>query len=857
MSSTLGLTSGFQTASFPYQRRNTSQKTKEFFRKCVDAGAGMSGWAQDNFGSSAIRATRKNKVINYNLYNNIVDPTEAKKATDPFNIQFKNETPVSYKNYPLVNANINLLIGEERKRRFNPMFVLTSSDAVTEKVRHITESFHELAIQAVIAGETDEQRLATKIKNFDRWKNYTYKDARERMANQVIQYLYYTQNLKEVYSRAFEDLLIASEEIAVIEIIGNEPILRKGNPINFYTLRGGDSYKIEDNEIIVEDGYLPPGECIDRYREFLKPSEIDKIESGYSFTTTAKKSMFKEQLLNQPISFNDIVEEAGIGNIIRLNQQGNTYFGGAFDSEGNVHVTRVVWRGMRKIGIIEYWDEDGNFVKDLVPETYEADKERGEKVEWTWVTEWYEGTRIADDIYVKLQPLEMQIRTLDNLASSSPGIVGSAFNVGSFKAMSMVDMTKDYQYLYNNIMHRTESAIAKYIGKVGKVNSAMIPDGWTMDKWLYYLYNMNLMIEDPFNEGTKGLSQGKLAGSMSQTGNSTEIGDAEFIQQHLGILQFIEGRVDQITGITPQRKGAIDNRETVGGVERAVMQSSHITEKWFGIHDDFKIRSLEVLLEAAKVAWDKKSFTRSFVMDDQTEAVLDFDSEIFKESSYGGYLNSDSDNQNLLEQMRGLAQPMLQNGATMSMVAELYRTKDIGSLQKKIEQFEQELREQAEAAQQAAMEAEAAARQEEMELEMMKLDIEQQEKELDREIAQYKIDQDNYTRIRVAEINAFRFQQDQDMNNNQIPDQLEVGKLAIEELRTSSDVFSRNKELDLKQKEVDTKRSIEQQKLKLEEQKLKIQERIQKQKDKAAMDREKLKAKTALKNPVSGETKKK
>lgn len=854
--STLGLTSGFQTASFPYQKRSIGQKTKDFFKQCVDAGVGMSGWAQDNFGSSAVRATRRNKIINYNLYNNIVDPVEAKKATDPFNIQFEDD-PVSYKNYPLVNSNINLLIGEERKRVFKPIFVMTSSDAVTEKLKFIKDSFYEFALNSVLKGETDQQKLMTKVKEFERWKTYTYKDTRERMANQVIQYLYHTQNLKEVFSRGFEDLLIAAEELYVIEIIGNEPVLRKGNPINFYTLRGGESYKIEDNEIIVEDGYLPPGECIDRYREFLKPSEIDKIESGYSFTTSAKKSMFKEQLLNDPIAFSDIVEETGIGNIIRLTQQGNSYFGGTFDNEGNVRVTRVVWRGMRKIGIIEYWDEDGNFNKDLVPETYVPDTERGEKVEWTWVTEWYEGTRIADDIYVKLQPLEMQIRTMDNLGSSSPGIVGTAFNVGSFKAMSMVDMTKDYQYLYNKIMNRTELAIAKYIGKVGKVNSAMIPDGWTMEKWLYYLYNMNLMFEDPFNEGTKGLSQGKLAGSMSQTGNSTEVGDPEFIQQHLGILNFIENRVDQITGITPQRKGSVDNRETVGGVERAVMQSSHITEKWFGIHDDTKIRALEVLLEAAKVAWDGKSFTRAFVLDDQTEALLEFDSEVFKESSYGGYLSSDSDNNNILEQMRALAQPLLQNGGSLAMVAELYRTKDIVSLQKKIEQYEQEIRERMEAAQQAQSEAEQAARQEELELEMMKMDIEQQERELDRQLEQYKIDQDNYTRIRTAEINAFRFQEDQDMNQNQIPDQLEIGKLAVEELRTSSEIFNKNQELELKKKDVETKQRLEQQKIELEKKKLEIQERIQKQKDKAAMEREKLKAKTAIKNPVAGESRKK
>jgi hypothetical protein len=842
----------FNTSQFPHQKRSQSQKTKKFFEECVDAGASVSGWAQDNFGHNAIRTSRRNKVVNYNLLNNVIDPIEAKRATDPFGIQFQ-DNPIIYRNYPLINPNINLLCGEERKRVFAPMFVLTSSDAVTEKLRAIQDRFNELAVESLTAGETDEQTLQKKIKEFDRWRTFSYKDKRERMANQIVQYLYHTQNLKEHFSKGFEDLLAAAEEIFVVDIIGKEPRLRRGNPINFYTIRGGESYKIEDHEIIVEDGYLPPGEAIDRYRDHLKDSDISKIEQGYSFNMNAKKTLFREHLTNQPISFDAYVEDVGIGNILELNKTGAMSFGGAFDYEGNVKVTRVVWRGLRKIGILEYHDEDGNFVRDIVPESYEPQEELGEQVDWTWVTEWYEGTRIADDIYVKLQPLQLQVRTMENLSAATPGIIGTTFNIGSFQARSMVDMTKDYQYLYNKIMTRTEHAIAKYIGKVGKINSALIPDGWGMEKYLYYLYNMNLMVEDPFNEGQKGVAQGKLAGSMSQTGNQTEIGDAEFIQQHLSILEFIENRVDEITGITPQRKGAVDNRETVGGVERAVMQSSHITEKWFAIHDDTRIRALSVLLEAAKIAWSGQSFVRAFVLDDGTESVLDFDSESFEESSYGGYLTTDSENQNLLQQIRGLAQHLIQNGGSMSMVVDLYRTKDIGSLQRKIEMYEQEIQERAEQAQKAEQEALAAEQQAEQELELLKIESDIEQKELDRELEQYKIDQDNYTKIRVAEINAFRFQEDQDMNNNQIPDQLEVGALAVDQLKAQSDAFNKQKIADLKNKELDTKKQIEERKIALEEKKLSAQQSLQKQKDKAAMAREKLKSRTALRNKVSGE----
>ncbi len=816
------ITSSFSATAFPYQKRSSVQKSRNFFKECVDAGAGLSSWSQDNFGSSSIRASRKNKIVNYNLLNNIVDPVEAKRTTDPFDIRFEN-APTEYRNYPLVNPNISLLVGEERKRMFRPQFVVTSPDAVNEKLTRISQEFNERVTELIVGGITDEALINKALQEFERWRVEDYRDVRERMANQTIQYLYHSQNLKEEFSRGFEDLLAVAEEMYVIDIIGREPKLRRGNPINFYTLRGGESYRIEDNEIIVEDGYLPPGECIDRFKDELSSNDITKIEGGYGYHMGAKKSMFKEHIKNEPIMFNDLVENVGIGSLIELNKQGATYFGGSFDQEGNVRVTRVVWKGMRKIKILSYYDEDDNYVEDIMPENYEVKEHLGEMAEEKWITEWYEGTRIAEDIYVRMQPVQIQIRTPDNLAASNPGIVGSTFNINSFQARSMVDMTKEYQYLYNKIMNRTELAISKYLGKVGKLNMAMKPDGWGVDEWLYYLTNMNILFEDPFNEAQKGPAQGKIAGSLSQTGNQTEIGDADFIQRHIEILAFLERRVDEITGITPQRKGAIDNRETVGGIERAVMQSSHITEKWFGIHDDVRIRALTALLEAAKVAWSDKSFIRTYVLDDQTEAILDFDSHLFSESSYGGYLTSDSDNDNILEQMRALAQPMLQNGASMSMVAELYRTKNIGDLQRKISKFEQQLQERAEEARREELEAEQAAADAEREAELLKLQMDAEQQELDRELEMYIAELDSHTKIRIAEMKA----------GEGTEDNTEIER---EKLRTQERI---------KEKEARVKKEIEDKKLTMEKRKLEAQKEIQKLKDKAAAEREKIKAKVA------------
>lgn len=74
--------------------------------------------------------------------------------------------------------------------------------------------------------------------------------------------------------------------------------------------------------------------------------------------------------------------------------------------------------------------------------------------------------------------------------------------------------------------------------------------------------------------------------------------------------------MSEVAGITKQREGQIANRETVGGVERATLQSSHITEYLFLIHDDVKKRALEAFLETAKIALKGRSKKFQYLLSD-------------------------------------------------------------------------------------------------------------------------------------------------------------------------------------------------------------------------------------------------
>ena len=724
--------------SFPHQKRSRSQKTKSFYKECVEAADVIIGSDTNN----NIRASMAEKISNYNLINNIVDPKEVTRAVNPYNLEA--DFDGNYKNYPLINSYLAVLLGEERKRRFNPIVSMSSPDMVNQKLTQMTAILNDNFIQKVVSPEFNKEQAAQEIQKQAKWMKFNYRDRRERMAAQIINYGFYHQGMKEIFSRNFEDLLIGGEELGAAEIMAGEPVFRKINPLHLYTIRSGESPYIEDSDMIIEISYNPIGQVIDDHHDELTSSDIKKLEEGYTYNRTVAGSLFSRQLINQPINLTSWVhQQGGIGNIIAATNKQTSFLGGSFDEFGNVRKLRVVWKGMRKVGVLPFIDEEGDFQKKYIDEDYPLSDEEKEVVKWIWISEFNEGIKLGDDIFVKLGPRPIQFRSLDNPSKCKPGIVGTAVNVNSSVSVSMVGMSKDYQLTYNYFMHKLWEELKTYKGKIAKISTSMIPSEFTMDQFLYYIDQMKIIFEDPFKEGNKGAAMGKLAGAMNQTSGSTEIGDAKVIEQLLGILTFLEHRIEDITGITPQRKGAIENRETVGGVERAVAQSSLNTEKYYSIHDNYRIRSLETYLETAKLAWKGQKFKRQFVLGDGSQAVLDFDASLFNESEYGVYITNAAEDHEMMQTLRTLVQPFIQNGGSMSMVMELYRTQDSASLQRKFESFEEQIQQQQQQAEEAKRRAEE-----------QKLIAENRKAEAERAMDKYKADLDSNTKIEVALIGA-------------------------------------------------------------------------------------------------------
>ena len=387
----------------------------------------------------------------------------------------------------------------------------------------------------------------------------------------------------------------------------------------------------------------------------------------------------------------------------------------------------------------------GEELFSFYPETYILKKDQGEEEEIFWINEAWEGTKIGSDIYVNMRPRVIQYNRLSNPSRCHFGIIGSIYNINDSRPFSLVDMMKPYNYLYDVIHDRLNKLIAKNWGKIITLDLAKVPERWDVEKWLYFAKTNNIAVVDSFKEGNKGAATGKLAGGLNNA--SSGVIDAELgntIQQYTNLLEFIKMEMSEVAGITKQREGQVANRETVGGVERATLQSSHITEYLFLIHDDVKKRTLEAFLETAKIALKGRSKKFQYLLSDGSIQIMNIDGDEFAEADYGLVVDNSNGLQELQQKMDMLAQAALQNQIlNFSTIMKLYNSSSLAEKQRLVEKNEVELMERQQQMQQQQMEAQQQQAQMQAQLQQAKMEQE------------YKMNsENNETKIIVAEINS-------------------------------------------------------------------------------------------------------
>lgn len=624
-----------EKVDFPQQKKAEKQKTESWAKKCVKS-ACNNGLYSDEFFHDY-----KEIRTNMDLYNGVLDVDDMLSMCDPFGVQ-GDDFPFKPQHYPVANAKINLLLGEEMKRRFDWKCTVLNSDAVSEKEKDKKKLINQKFMEIAASGKKPEE-IKQHVKEFDSYMNFEYQDIRERRATHLLRHMVAKEDMRYRWNMGFLDGLNAGREIYSLDIVAGDPRCRKVNPSQIKIIRRGQSPDVADADIIIEWGYHSRGVVLDDYHEWLKDPEVKSLETmGVTNSDTDNDT---GQLQREPdlMAGTFSMTEDKDGNLVSTEDTAASKMLSFVDDNGNILVTRVVWRSFRKIGKLIYYDaRTGEENTKFVDEFYKPRENKGEKIEkYIWVTDWWEGTRIGENIFCKMRPFPVKSHSATNPTGTLCPYIGGDYTVEGEPTTSLMSRMKPYSYYYNFIMHKQWETIGKNKGTVGYLDLAMIPEGWDENDALYWADKMGWLPIDSFKEAKKGQATGTLAGSMNNNRTPMNFDMGNLIQQNHLTLQFIKEEISSISGVSRQREGAISNSELVGNTERAVTQSSHITELYFHFHDRIKVACLQGMLETAKHAYRGRKIHVQYLLDDQTQMMAEIDGNELSEIHYGisiGYI---------------------------------------------------------------------------------------------------------------------------------------------------------------------------------------------------------------------------
>lgn len=724
--------------NWPQQQLSFKAKNKKWRKDNMDYFDNYSWEA-----NSAVRNSVHHKKINYDLLNGKLHMSDLEQIVNPDGIQAE-FIPERIQHYPIINAKINVLRGEESRRVFDFKVVVTNPTSISEiENTKKQEVFNELQALVTNPNMTEEEYNA-QLERLNQYYVFEYQDLRELRANALLNHYSKEQNFPLIFNEGFMDAITVGEEIYQCDIVGKQPVLQKLDPLTLRVIRSGYSNRIEDADAIVIEEYWAPGRIIDYYYDSLKPDEVKYIHNAASNDNGTGEDPYADD--THGFIRIDQIDSLPENPIEYLFGSSETTANAPFDSAGNVKVLRAYWKSRRKIKQVKSYDpETGEEVFTFYPETYTIDKTMGEEEKIFWINEAWEGVKIGKDIYVNIRPRPIQYNTLDNPSKCHFGIVGNIYNLGRSKAYSLVDMMKPYSYLYDVIHDRLNKLIAHNYGKLVELDLAKKPAEWTVEKWLYFAKVNNLAVVDSFNEGKYGAATGKIAGGLNNASRgSIDADQGNTIQQYMNLLEFIKAEMSEAAGISRQREGQISNRETVGGVERATLQSSHITEWLFMQHDDVKRRVLTCFLETAKIAYKAGSIKFQYILPDFSQVISNIDGDEFAESDYGLVIDASPGLQELSQKLDMLVQAGLQNQMlNFSTVMKIYQSCSMAEKIRMIEKCETDM-----------MQRQQAQAQQEQQMKQQQFAMQQQQEQMRFDHEDMLNARDNETKIFIAELNA-------------------------------------------------------------------------------------------------------
>ncbi len=817
---------------FPDQFKTDKEKQDESWIKNT----------MDYFANKAYAEYVKNRdtfVKNYDLVKGILrmedfyqDP-QVKSFTEI--LQEDLALPSYVKHYSIITTPINELVGEISKRPDTYRVKAFDDDSKAEELQFKTDTLQNYIIskakqqileKAAIAGEElDEEQLEQMTMEQVKDQLDSYTSVAEKWANHILTCTKAEFNIKEKSEDTFRDLLISAREFYHIYEDNSKTgfNVEVANPKNTWFLTTPDRKWISDPTGRAQGAYaagtvqvMELSEIIESIPDITK-EEIDHLRSSlqdYGLINVRESNLGNPNAAPgidsvQYDTYDPLVLQTRmiIESEMKENNDGLQDFLGLTSNVSSFGykyvVVRSYWISKRKIGKLIYVDELGNEQSMLVDENYKSGTiPTQQSLEWGWINEWYQGIKIGPDIY-HVKPYK--------LLNYCP-IIGTTFEVKNTESKSLVDMMKPFQVLYNICMNQMYKLLEKEIGNVASVNIRRVPrvkDGDAQDDidiWELEARERGIMFDDDSPENTKApVTNQSVARNVDLTRTNE-------IQSRYNLAVQLKNECWELVGMSKQRLGSISASESATGTTAAIQQSYSQTEPLFVAHEYVLGQLYQAVIDAALyVESDKPQSTISYITNEGESAFVQVNGSDIKFRDLKVFTTNRPEDTQMFNELRQLAQPLMQNGGSLYDVIELYSTKSMREMKKVF----RDLRDKQDAMQQQQQQLEQQKIEQTQEIaqaQMQQAAQLAQEKQANDDY-QKELDRQSREKIAIIQATGFGNVAAEDTNENAIPDVLEMSKITADQDRAAKDYGLKMADIQSKNKQAFDKMSIEKEKL--------------------------------------------
>jgi hypothetical protein len=831
---------------FPDQFKTDKEKQDESWIKNT----------MDYFSNKAYAEYVKNRdtfVKNYDLMKGILrmedfyQEPEVRSFTDVLTSDLS--LPAYVKMYSIITTPVNELVGEISKRPDTFRVKAFDDDSQAEELQFKTDTLQQYVIsqvkeqlvsKAAMSGEEiDPEQLEQMTMEQVKDQLDSYTSVAEKWANHVLTCQKAEFNLKEKSEDAFRDMLISAREFYHI-YEDNSKLgfnIEVANPKNTWFLTTPDRKWISDPTGRAQGAYaagtvqvMELSEIIESIPDLTK-EEIDHLRSSlqdYGLINVRESNLGNPDAIPGQDSvmydtFDPLVLQTRmiIESEMKENNDGLKDFLGLTNNVSSFGykyvVVRSYWISKKKIGKLIYEDEMGNEQSMLVDENYKSGTIPTQiSLEWGWINEWYQGTKIGPDIY-HIKPFK--------LLNYCP-IIGTTYEVKNTEAKSLVDLMKPFQVIYNVCMNQLYKLLEKEVGKVQLMSLRHIPipkDGDAQDAldiWEMEARNRGVVFIDDSPENLKSPS------SFNQF-TALDLTRTQEIQSRYTLAQQMKMECWELVGMSKQRMGSVSASESATGTNTAMQQSYSQTEPLFVAHEYVLGQLYQSIIDAALyVESSKPQSTLSYITSEGESAFVQVNGSDLKFRDLKVFLTNRPEDQQMFNELRQLSQAVIQNGGTLYDIIELYSTKSMREMKKTFKDLRDKQIAQQEQAQQ--LEQQKLQQQQEQSQAQLQQAIQMQQEQQAHDDYQRELDRLSKEKIAIIQATGFGNVESEDVNANAVPDVLEVSKLAHEQETAARDYGAKMADIQSKNKQASDKMSIEKEKLQVARENMANDEKIAK-----------------------------